>query len=119
MHAVASEHGLRVFVHPPVDAEPIGTNAEPTGWLTRRPAPEPAPPMTARYLTADRGPYDTRRAVLKVSNEIVPTTLDMTAYDDVATVPRARAEALALEAKATLESRLGLEFCRVNPAKFL
>ena len=133
MEGLAREHGLRSFTHPPVSlveseraeserSAPSAGAARGNGaWAGRRSLSErrTGPVMAAVHLSLDGWPHDTRRTVLTLSNDLVATTLDLSAYGDQASFGPARAESLALEAKSVLESRLGLRFCRVNPAKFL
>ena len=111
MDGLAARRGLRVLVHP-------------TPWAGhggRRPSGA-GPAMTTFYLGVRASPNRSlgiRETVLSLSNELVATTLDLSAYGDRPEAAREDVERLALEAKALLEREFGLSFCRVNPAKFL
>ena len=73
---------------------------------------------TRVHLVPRRKGQSSRRAVFELSNEIVPTSLELTVYDD-GSRGRGYLGGLADEAKAVLRQSLGLQFCRVNPTTLL
>ena len=75
-------------------------------------------PRTRIHLVPRRKGQSSRRAVFELSNEIVPTSLELTVYDDGSRGP-GYLGGLADEAKAVLRQSLGLQFCRVNPTTLL
>ena len=73
---------------------------------------------TRIHLVPRRKRQSSRGAIFELSNEVVPTSLELTVYDDGSRSPE-HVGGLADEAKTVLRERLGLQFCRVNPTTLL